>query len=126
VTLPSGHDCHRALSLSEVTDETEIGTAEDAHCQAHPGELVVVSGHGGIIEASPVRFLGLPSDGGLVRLFPDNASITEWAFTGARWWLVRFNDAAHLDPRRPAEPDGLKIPAPSLVPREQAGPWARA
>jgi len=85
---------------------------------AHPGELVVVSGHGGIIAASLVRFLGLPEHGGLARFHPDNASMTEWAFTGARWWLVRFNDAAHLDPHPPHEPEGLRIPAPTWVRHE--------
>jgi len=86
--------------------------------EAHPSELVVVSSHGGVIGASLIRFLGLPSHGGLARFHPDNASMTEWAFTGARWWLVRFNDAAHLDPRRPNEPAGLRIPAPVWVRRE--------
>ena len=81
------------IELLDRAEEALYGLAE-----AHPGELVVVSGHGGIIEASLVRFLGLASHGSLVRLFPDNASMTEWAFTGSRWWLVRFNDATHLDP----------------------------
>ena len=84
---------------------------------AHPGELVVVSAHGGIVDSSLVRFLGLPDHGGRARFFPDNASLTEWAYTGARWWLVRFNDAAHLDPS-PLWPEGLRITAPLWVRRE--------
>jgi probable phosphoglycerate mutase len=98
-----------------------LDRAEDALyelAEAHPGELVVVSCHGGVIAASLIRFLGLPDHGALVRLHPDNASMTEWAFTGTRWWLVRFNDAAHLDPQRPKEPEGLRIPAPSWIRRE--------
>jgi 2,3-bisphosphoglycerate-dependent phosphoglycerate mutase len=86
--------------------------------QAHPGELVVLSSHGGVIGASLVRFLGLPGHGGLTRFHPDNSSITEWAFTGARWWLVRFNDAAHLDPHPPHEPQGLRIAPPVWVRHE--------
>jgi hypothetical protein len=52
--------------------------------------------------------------------------MTEWAFTGARWWLVRFNDAAHLDARRPDEPRGLRNLAPIWVRREEPGLAARA
>jgi len=83
--------------------------------EAHPGGLVVVSGHAGIIGASLVRFLRLPDHGTLARFHPDNSSMTEWAYTGGRWWLVRFNDAAHLDPHPAHEPEGLRIPAPSWV-----------
>jgi len=86
--------------------------------QAHPRELIVLSSHGGVIGASLVRFLGLPEHGGLTRFHPDNSSITEWAFTGARWWLVRFNDAAHLDPHPPHEPQGLRIAPPAWVRHE--------
>jgi probable phosphoglycerate mutase len=88
--------------------------------EAHPGGLIVVSSHGGVIAASLVRFLGLPDNGGSVRLHPDNASMTEWAFTGARWWLVRFNDAAHLDAHSQGEAEDLRIPAPIWVRSEQA------
>jgi len=41
--------------------------------------------------------------------------MTEWAFTGARWWLMRFNDAAHLDPNGPEGSDGLRITPPVWV-----------
>ena len=98
-----------------------LDRAEDALyrvAEAHPSELIVVSGHGGVIAASLVRFLGLPEHGSLTRLHPDNASMTEWAFTGSRWWLVRFNDAAHLDPHPVHEPEGLRIPAPVWVARD--------
>ena len=115
------------LELLDRAEDALYGLAE-----AHPGELVVISGHGGIISASLIRFLGLPSHGGMARFHPDNSSMTEWAFTGARWWLVRFNDAAHLDPHRPHEPEGLRIPAPdvdsrgagSLTSRRGRGPSA--
>ncbi len=89
-------------------------------CQAHPGGLVVISGHGGVVSASLVRFLRLPEHGGLARFHPDNSSLTEWAFTGDRWWLVRFNDAAHLDPHPEDVPRGLRIPAPDWVTNERA------
>jgi probable phosphoglycerate mutase len=82
---------------------------------SHPGELAVVAAHGGIIGTSMVRFLGLPDHGAALRGHPDNSSITEWAWTGRRWWLVRYNDAGHLDTQRWAEAEGLRIPAPDWV-----------
>jgi len=81
----------------------------------HPGQLAVVAAHGGIIGASMVRFLGLSDHGAGLRGHPDNSSITEWAWTGVRWWLVRYNDGGHLDTQRWAEADGLRIPAPDWV-----------
>ena len=62
----------------------------------HPGGLVVVVSHGGVIDSSMIRFLGLAEHGNLVRLHPGNTSITEWRHTGSRWRLVRYNDVAHL------------------------------
>ena len=114
---PSGPS--RLVARAGSSSSTGPRTPSIALAEAHPGELVVVSGHGGVIDASLVRFLGLPAHGGLVRLFPDNASMTEWAFTGSSWWLVRFNDAAHLDPHRPEDPAGLRIVAPGWVRREE-------
>jgi broad specificity phosphatase PhoE len=118
--LPA-EDPERPLSPGGESWVDLLERAEDALyslAEAHPGQLVVVSGHGGIIGASLVRFLGLPQSGGLTRLHPDNASMTEWAYTGARWWLVRFNDAAHLDPHPGREPEGLRIAPPGWVRRE--------
>jgi len=116
-----GDEPERPLSPGGESWLDLLDRAEDALYQvaeAHPGELIVVSSHGGIIGASLVRFLGLPEHGGLTRFHPDNASITEWAFTGVRWWLARFNDAAHLDPHPPHEPQGLRIAAPVWVRHE--------
>ena len=115
-----GDDPYRPLSPGGETWLDFLDRVNDALyklAQSHPGELIVISGHGGVIDASLMRFLDLPAHGGLVRFFPDNASITEWAFTGARWWLVRFNDAAHLDPG-PDDPSGLRITAPVWVSSE--------
>lgn len=117
-----GEDPERPLSPGGESWVEFLDRAEDALYElmlAHPGGLIVVSAHGGIVDTSLVRFLGLPDHGGRARLFPDNASMTEWAFTGARWWLVRYNDAAHLDPDRRQDLDGLRIVAPVWVRREQ-------
>ncbi len=62
----------------------------------NPGELTVVVAHGGIIDASLIRFLELPDHGASVRLHAEHTSITEWRYTGRRWRLVRYNDFAHL------------------------------
>jgi probable phosphoglycerate mutase len=117
-----GEDPERALSPGGETWLEFLDRAEEALYRvavAHPGELVVIASHGGIVDASLIRFLGLPAHGGLVRFFPDNASMTEWAFTGARWWLVRFNDAAHLDADRGRDHAGLRVEAPIWVRLEQ-------
>jgi len=79
----------------------------------YPGELVVVVAHGGIIDASLIRFLGLPEHGSTVRFHAEHTSLTEWQHTGMRWRLVRYNDDAHL-----AEPDvasELHTPPPLWV-----------
>jgi probable phosphoglycerate mutase len=78
----------------------------------HPGELVVVVAHGGIVDASMIAFLGLPAHGSMVRLHVDNTSVTEWQHTGRTWRLVRYNDAAHL-----ADPDWAehRSPVPAWV-----------
>jgi probable phosphoglycerate mutase len=117
-----GDDPERPLSPGGESWLQFLDRAEQALyrvAQDHPGELVVISGHGGLVDASLIRFLGLPAHGGLARFFPDNSSLTEWAFTGARWWLVRYNDAAHLDPSRPQQPVGLRIEPPVWVRLEQ-------
>ena len=125
----AGDDPGRPLSPGGESWLELLDRAEDALyrlVEAHPGELVVVSGHGGVIEASLIRFLALPSNGGLVRLLSRQRVDDRVGLHGARWWLVRFNDAAHLDPHRPGEPGGLHVPAPLWVRREQPGLAARS
>lgn len=85
--------------------------------ERHPGRLVVVAGHGGIVGTSIIRFLELPDHGSKLRGHPDNASMTEWAWTGSKWWLVRYNDAAHLD-RAASDIEGLRIAPPGWVGRD--------
>jgi broad specificity phosphatase PhoE len=63
----------------------------------HQGETIVVAGHGGTIAASFVALGGLSM--AQSRAFNHetrNTSITEWRSDENGWWLVRFNDAAHL------------------------------
>jgi probable phosphoglycerate mutase len=63
----------------------------------HPGQSVVVVGHGGTVGASFVALGDQPITRGVAFVHAAlNTSITEWLWTGARWDLVRFNDAGHL------------------------------
>lgn len=81
-------------SWIEFLDRASAGLLEVA---SHaPRQLVVVIAHGGVIAASMIRFLGIPEHGAGAQLHAENTSITEWARTGQRWRLVRFNDVAHL------------------------------
>ncbi len=83
--------------------------------RSHPEQLVVVAGHGGLVGASVIRFLGIPGNGAAFRGFADNSSMTEWWFTGRRFWFVRYNDAAHLDKEAWGAGHGLRLPPPSWV-----------
>lgn len=63
----------------------------------HPGQLVVIACHGGVIEASFQAFGGLAEAPG-ARLYPANTGITIWSQEPGRpWRLDRYNDSAHLD-----------------------------
>jgi broad specificity phosphatase PhoE len=63
----------------------------------HPGQRVVVFGHGGTIGASFVELGGLEARNSMALIHEaHNTSITEWLWNGTSWRLVRYNDAAHL------------------------------
>ena len=75
------------------------------------------------------RVSRLPSTGGLVRLFPDNTSnLSRMGLHGGPVDILRpvQRTQAHLDPHRPGEPAGLRVPAPLWVRREQPGLAAHA
>jgi probable phosphoglycerate mutase len=61
----------------------------------HPGDIAVVACHGGVIDGSLIRFLGIGRLGTRLALGTANCSITEWEVSGGRWRLVRYNDTAH-------------------------------
>jgi probable phosphoglycerate mutase len=83
--------------------------------ERHPSKLVVIAGHGGLIGASVIRFLEIPANGAGFRGYADNSSITEWEWTGERWWFVRYNDAAHLDAAGWGAGMGLRLAPPGWV-----------
>ena len=67
----------------------------------HPGQLVVVACHGGVIEASFRVWGGLAEAAPGTRLRPENTGLTIWSKAdGHPWRLDRYNDSAHLDGRK--------------------------
>ena len=64
---------------------------------AHPGELVVVVTHGGVIEQAMKIYQGLEAG---VRLAPliEHCSMTEIEFDAGRTRLLRYNDRSPLEP----------------------------
>lgn len=110
VRVPGGE------SLSGFLDRAEAALYRVM--EAHPGRLVVVVAHGGVIGASLIRFLGIAGNGLGFRGYADNSSITEWEWTGQRWWFVRYNDAGHLDATEWGTKKGLRLAPPYWVGEE--------
>jgi broad specificity phosphatase PhoE len=79
----------------------------DLVAAAHPGQLVVVACHAGVVEASLLA--KLPVAGGLsgarLQLRTEHASMTTWEIDGDRWRLLRYNDAVELV----AAPDAASV-----------------
>ncbi|HZS86468.1 MAG TPA: histidine phosphatase family protein [Chloroflexota bacterium] len=80
-----------------------VATALDRLWYEHRGKSVAVVCHGGVIEGSFVYFFGLGSLSKPPAGFSTaNTSITHWEYREAaermpaQWYLVRYNDAAHL------------------------------
>ncbi|MEL6890442.1 MAG: histidine phosphatase family protein [Actinomycetota bacterium] len=73
-----------------------VHRAVDQVLADHGGCTVVVSCHGGVVDAVFRRLLELPVTGGF-ELHTLNTSITEFQQADSgRWRLARYNDAAHL------------------------------
>jgi probable phosphoglycerate mutase len=119
-----GVDDEREFSPGGESWAGFLDRAEDAMYSAmerHPGELIVLAVHGGLIGTSVVRFLGLAANGAGFRGYADNSSITEWEWTGKRWWFVRYNDAGHLDASEWGTERGLRLDPPGWVSEERLG-----
>jgi len=69
----------------------------------HPGALVVVFCHGGVVEASIESLLPVAAERGRLKLRTDHTSLTEWELGPEGWLLLRYNDAAHLATVRAAD-----------------------
>ena len=75
---------------------TRVGTRLSELAREHRGETVVIACHGGVIESSFMAFGRLPMRH--IWMQAENTSLTEWRLPedSDHWWLVRYNDAAHL------------------------------
>lgn len=73
-----------------------VGAAISRTVRAHAGRTVVVSCHGGVIDAA-FRHLLRTASTGAFELQTLNTSITEFRrIPSGTWRLIRYNDAAHL------------------------------
>ncbi len=61
----------------------------------HPGQLVVVACHAGVIEASLLAMIPVVGgrSGARLQLQTQHASMTSWEVAGDRWRLLGYNDA---------------------------------
>jgi probable phosphoglycerate mutase len=86
-----------------------VADALEGVVAGHPGGLVVVACHAGVIEASLLSMLPLVGGraGARLQLRTQHASLTTWEIEGGRWRLLGYNDAGHLSPRNPT---GLSSP----------------
>jgi probable phosphoglycerate mutase len=74
-----------------------VGATLSRVVREHAGGAIVVSCHGGVVDAAFRALLRLPAHGAF-ELQTSNTSLTEFVTTRReRWRLVRYNDAAHLD-----------------------------
>lgn len=64
----------------------------------HPGELVVVACHAGVVEASLLAMVPVAGgrQGARLQLRTQHASMTTWEVDAGRWRLLGYNDAGHL------------------------------
>ncbi len=74
-----------------------VAGALDVVADRHPGQLVVVACHAGVVEASLLA--KTPVVGGLtgarMQLRTQHASLTSWEVADGRWKLLGYNDGAH-------------------------------
>jgi len=81
----------------------------DAVVARHPGELVVVACHAGVVEASLLAKTPVVGglDGARMQLRTQHASLTTWEVDAGSWKLIGYNDGAHhLSTARPEVVEG--------------------
>jgi probable phosphoglycerate mutase len=71
-----------------------VDAALDVLWTRHPGQLVVVATHAGVIEASLLAKLPVAGglDGARLRLRTEHASLTTWEVSDGRWLLLGYTD----------------------------------
>ncbi len=88
VTFPEGE--------TRARFHLRVGEALSEAAAKHQGGVVVISCHGGVVDAVFRYLLRLPQAGGF-ELHTLNTSLTEFVQTKpGRWRLGRYNDVAHL------------------------------
>ena len=86
----------RVAPGAESVDEfvARVATTLDTITAAHDG-MVVVACHGGVVASAMEALAGI--EYGQVTRYVQNTALTEFERDDqGKWWLVRFNDAAHL------------------------------
>jgi len=85
-----------------------VGTALQSAVEGYRGATVVISCHGGVIDATFRQLLRAPITGGF-ELHTLNTSVTEFvSVASGDWRLQRYNDVAHLH--------GLPTETPRVAP----------
>jgi broad specificity phosphatase PhoE len=74
-----------------------VGAMLDTLAARHPGQLVVVACHAGVVEASLLTKVPVSGgrEGARLKLRTKHASMTTWEIDSGQWRLLGFNDAAH-------------------------------
>lgn len=74
-----------------------VDASLDQVADAHPGQLVVVACHAGVVEASLLAKMPVVGgrDGARLKLSTQHASLTTWEVADGRWRLLGYNDGAH-------------------------------
>lgn len=98
--MPDWHGDPHAVTFPEgetlATFHHRVGEALSEAVRRYEGGLVVISCHGGVVDAAFRSLLRLPQTGAF-DLHTLNTSLTEFVLTKpGRWRLARYNDAAHL------------------------------
>ena len=81
---------------------TRAAAALRSLAERHRGSQVVVTCHGGVIEAAMLALLPTAAARSRLKLQTANASLTEWELGRFGWRPLRYNDAAHLSEPPPA------------------------
>lgn len=98
--MPDWHGDPHAVTFPDgetlATFHHRVGEALSETVRQHAGGVIVVSCHGGVVDAAFRYLLRLPQTGAF-ELHTVNTSLTEFVqVKPGRWRLARYNDAAHL------------------------------
>lgn len=118
----AGDPHHDVFPGGETTAQfhLRVGAAISRTVRANAGRTVVVSCHGGVVDAAFRHLLRITATGGF-ELQTLNTSITEFREApSGTWRLIRYNDAAHLE-GLPSETPRTRPDSPAVRPTDEAG-----